>query len=265
MSEKKTLGSLELNRIYQMDCLEGMRLLPDDSVDLVFTSPPYADQRNYGHADGTIKPDDYVQWFIPKANEIYRVLKDDGIFILNINNKTVKGEEHLYVYDLLLTLKREIGFKFYRDVIWDKCSTPPRKPITRIYEHCFWFYKKKQKIEAIYREYTEAGKKRYKYAFKKDTYTSKEKIKMLNPKGAISGDIIRINKEAKGNGHPAPFSEGLAEFFVSNFSKKNDIVLDPFMGSGTTAVVSAKLSRYYLGFELNPEYVRIANQRLEAE
>ena len=84
--------------------------MPDASIDLVLTSPPYADKRDYGDVDGTISPDEYVDWFIPKTKEIYRVLNEDGSFILNISDKVVDNYQHLYVFEPLLKLCKDVGF-----------------------------------------------------------------------------------------------------------------------------------------------------------
>ena len=99
-----------INKFVCSDCEVIMKTMPNSSIDLVLTSPPYADQRDYGDVDGTIPPDEYVDWFIPKAREIYRILKEDGSFILNISDKVVGNYQHLYVFELLLKLCRNVGF-----------------------------------------------------------------------------------------------------------------------------------------------------------
>ena len=135
-----------VNRFIVGDCEEILKDLPSKSIDLIFTSPPYADQRNYGTEESSISPDDYVEWFLPKAIEFKRVLKETGSFILNINDKVVKGKQHLYVFELVLRLVKEIGFNFVRDYIWYNPATPPNIFSTGKYgrtkkshEYCFWF------------------------------------------------------------------------------------------------------------------------------
>ena len=103
MGQKKTLNTFR-EKFLCGDCEAILKTMPDSSIDLVLTSPPYADKRDYGDVDGTISPDEYVDWFIPKAKEIYRVLKEDGSFILNISDKVVDNYQHLSVFDLLLKL-----------------------------------------------------------------------------------------------------------------------------------------------------------------
>ena len=87
-----------VNRFITGDCETVMKQLPAESVDFVLTSPPYADKRDYGLLEGTISPDDYVAWFMPKGRQIYRVLKQNGSFILNISDKVVDGFQHIYVF-----------------------------------------------------------------------------------------------------------------------------------------------------------------------
>lgn len=93
---KKTLQTFE-NRFIVGDCEAVMKTMPEGSIDLVLTSPPYADQRDYGNTNSSILPDEYVDWFLPKAIQIYKLLKEDGSFVLNINDKVVDGFQHLYV------------------------------------------------------------------------------------------------------------------------------------------------------------------------
>lgn len=97
------------------DCEQEMKKIPTGSIDLIVTSPPYADKRNYGFEDGTIAPDDYIAWFIPKAKQMFRILKPNGSFILNISDKVVDGFQHLYVFELVLKLCKSVGFHLVRD------------------------------------------------------------------------------------------------------------------------------------------------------
>lgn len=124
MEKKKTINSFR-DRFICGDCEDILSTMPDSCIDLVFTSPPYADKRNYGTSQGSIPPDEYVDWFIPKAQQIFRVLKDDGSFILNISDKVVDNYQHLYVFELLLKLCKEVGFHLVRDYIWYNPATPP--------------------------------------------------------------------------------------------------------------------------------------------
>ena len=130
------------------DCLEKMQELDDNTIDLVLTSPPYADQRDYGNSSCNINANNYVEWFLPKAKEIYRILKENGSFVLNINDKVIDGYQHLFVFKLVIALCDDIGFHLVRDYIWHNTATPPNIYSTGKYgrtkkshEYCFWFSK----------------------------------------------------------------------------------------------------------------------------
>ena len=130
------------------DCTEVLKQLDTESIDLILTSPPYADQRDYGASNTKIEADGYVEWFRPKAEQIYRVLKNNGSFVLNINDKVVDGFQHLFVFKLVIMLCEEIGFKLVRDYIWHNPATPPNVYSSGKYgrtkkshEYCFWFSK----------------------------------------------------------------------------------------------------------------------------
>ena len=120
----KTINPI-LNTFITGDCEQVLKEIPSDSIDFVLTSPPYADKRDYGNENSSISPDEYVEWFLPKGREIYRVLKPTGSFILNISDKVVDGFQHLYVFELLLRLCKEVGFHLVRDYIWYNPATPP--------------------------------------------------------------------------------------------------------------------------------------------
>ena len=139
---------LAIDNIYYGRSEEVMKSISTESVDLVVTSPPYADQRNYDIENSMISPDDYIDWFIPIAKQIHRVLKHSGSFILNINDKVINGEQHLYVFKLVIYLCEKLHFKLVRDYIWYNPATPPNIYSTGKYgrtkkshEYCFWFSK----------------------------------------------------------------------------------------------------------------------------
>ena len=110
------------DQIIESDCLKWLKKQDDDSVDLFITSPPYADRRKNTY--GGISEEKYVDWFTPIAKEIYRVMKPSGSFFLNIKPHTNKGERVLYVFDLILKLKRDIGFRFTDEFCWTKLGVP---------------------------------------------------------------------------------------------------------------------------------------------
>jgi site-specific DNA-methyltransferase (adenine-specific) len=270
------LGSLELNRIYQMDCIEGMKLLPDSSIDLVVTSPPYADRRKSTY--GGVHADVYNDWFLDVAKELYRVLKPTGSFFLNIKPHCVNGERHLYVYELVIALKRVIGFRFVDEFCWTKNGVPGKFKgrFKNAFEPVFHFTKEK---DFTFNPYNVAipmkpeSKARAKRKATGETNNGsgfagmRKNETMLNRELALPSNHLHIPQKSNQftieSRHPAVFPIELPEFFIKAFSNKNNIVLDPFMGSGTTAVAALRTNRNFIGFEREPEYVRIANQRLE--
>jgi len=126
------------------DCLEALARFSDNTFDLIVTSPPYADNR--ANTYGGIKPDRYVEWFLPKTKEFLRVLKSDGTFILNIKEKVVQGERHTYVIELILEMKRQ-GWLWTEEFIWHKKNCYPGKWPNRFrdaWERCLQFNKNKK-------------------------------------------------------------------------------------------------------------------------
>lgn len=243
MSEKNTLGSLELNQIYQMDCLEGMRLLPDKSIKAIITSPPYnlggdfhtfvAGKRvTYGDYKGEysdkMKESDYQEWQIQVLNECYRVLKDDGIMFYNHKNRIVKGEV-ITPFEWI----KKTNFIISQVICMNLKSTPnvDKRRFFPVHELIF--------------------------VLKKDRNVKLNNIECLT-------DVWEVKKvPRKISGHPATFHVDVPRRGIVASTNEGDIVLDPFMGSGTTAVAAVRTNRKFIGFELEPEYVRIANQRLE--
>ncbi len=310
-----------LNRITCGDCGEVLQKLDAESIDLILTSPPYADQRRYKieshEAMAELHPDKYVDWFIPKAEEFYRVLKPNGSFILNINDKTVDNFQHLYVFELVVRLCKEVGFHLVRDYVWFNPATPPNSFSTGKYgrtkkshEYCFWFSKGDTwtfNMDDIRRPYSDAmkiylngqGKGNRQHNTRPSTYSFDcEKVwvdkggadpgsvlHIEDPYSDINelsdkyiqepGDVLAISNTGSKNSfkkmysqnikHPARFPERLADFFIKAGSNEGDCVLDPFMGSGTTAVVAEKLGRNWMGIELSKDYIKLANIRLKIE
>ncbi|MFE4202124.1 DNA-methyltransferase [Aneurinibacillus aneurinilyticus] len=275
--EKKLLGVLKLNRIYQRDCIESIRMIPDESIDLIFTSPPYADRRKNTY--GGVHESEYVNWFLPIAKEMKRVLKPTGSFFLNIKPHCHNGERVLYVFDLVLSLKRELGFMYVDEFVWTKNGVPGKFTgrFKNAFEPVYHFAKQKGFTHNPYAVATPIKEASLARANRKacgETTNGsgfagmREGSKLKDVTLALPSNHVHIvqktnqyTPEAK---HPAVFPVELPEFFIKAYSNENDVVLDPFMGSGTTAVSAAKLNRNFIGFELNPEYIEIANKRLDS-
>jgi DNA modification methylase len=243
-----------------------MRRLPDAYVDLVFTSPPYADLRDYVR----IRPDDYVGWFLPAAYEVKRLLKPRGSFVLNINDRCSGGARHLYVFKLVIALVEIVGLRLIETYIWHKPNPMPGRYGPRpkdAFEYVFWFGRStdvKFNLESvgapINNHHSVAGlptrhdgrvKLRVSGRPMKDTCGRTRDW-------ADPGNVVRVPVSTKPGSHPAVMPEELAEFFIKLATDAGDVVLDPFMGSGTTARAAEKLGRHYLGFEVHPEYLELS-------
>jgi len=234
-----------------VDCLEGMARLPEACVDLVFTSPPYADLREYAR----IKPDDYVKWFIPRALQMQRVLKPTGSLILNINDRCVRKSRHLYVHKLVVALVEIVGFHLIDTYIWHKPNAMPGSYGRRLkdaFEYVFWLGKSTEVQffpETAGRPYRKTGARRP----GRSTHTCGRAVddaKCFRRGWADPGNVVTVPVGRNQSTHPAVMPEALAEFFIKLATKPGDLVLDPFAGSGTTLKVSKRISRHGIGYEL---------------
>jgi len=263
---------MDNNKIYQGDSLQLLKDMPDNSVDLIITSPPYADLKTYIDFKG-ILADDYVDWFLPYCNEICRVMKPTGSFILNINDKVEKKFRHPYVFDLISELHKQTDLKLFERLFWNKMkSLPNRYRFGDRVEYLFWFAKDKDfyfNIDEMRTEYSEKSIKRMKKPLKKryarDGECTEYKSWAPNPKGALPNTLINISSETKkiADSHVAVYPVELVKYFINGSTKEGDVVLDPFMGTGTTAIAAKELNRNYIGFELQPDYITIAEKRIK--
>lgn len=290
---KSNLKSFE-NKFIVGDCVEVMKDMPSKSVDLILTSPPYADQRDYGTEHSSIEPDDYIKWFAPKARQIKRVLKDNGSFVLNINDKTVDGFQHLYAFELLIFLCQKMGFHLVRDYIWYNPATPPNVfsrggygRTKKSHEYCFWFSKSSDwtfNLDPIRKPYGKDMEKFLNGQGKGDRNANSrpsthnfncEKV-WANKGGSDPGSVIMLGNtnsndlfsklcKERGIAHPARFPEKLAEFFILSGTNEGDVVLDPFSGSGTTAISAARNNRRWIGIDANADYCDLAKARMDIE
>lgn len=248
------LGSLELNRIYQMDCLEGMKRMTDNSIDLTVTSPPYDNLRKYNG---------YSFDFEEVAKELYRITKKGGVVVWVVNDATIKGSESGTSFKQALFFK-EIGFNLHDTMIWEKTGNGclgSQNAYGQVFEYMFIFSKGKIKTHNLIKD-RENKIKSGKVKVNAGLVDGKgyERIVERKPFGKRT-NIWRINQQQRSK-HPAPFPEQLAQDHILSWSNEGDIVLDPFIGSATTAKMALLNNRNYIGFEISGEYVDIANQRL---
>lgn len=257
---KHNIGNLELNRIYQMDCVDGMRLIPDNSIDLTITSPPYDNLRKY---------DGFTFDFENVAKELYRTTKDGGVVVWIVSDATIKGSETLTSFKQALFFK-EIGFNAHDTMIWfkDACRFPDTVRYYDSFEYMFIFSKGKPKtINLIADKKNKWGgtsvhgtNRQHDGSTKRLLGHNKRKVKEFG----VRYNVWNIHNSGKRNNpHPATFPEKLAEDHILTWSNEEDVVFDPFMGSGTTAKMATLTNRTWLGFEVSPEYTEFANKRLD--
>jgi len=286
MENDEFLGNLELNKTHLGDCMELAKNLPDNSVDLVVTSPPYANTVSYGEATKsgveTFNPEHYVDWFLELFHEASRFLKDTGSFILNINDRSTNGERSTYVFELIHRIVKETGLKLFDRYIWFKKSALPMPGDKRLndrIEYIFHFVRDGKKFKTftdrVREPYKEISLKRFKSKVHGNdivlpdgtTELSQRGSSKPHPLGRKPITVFRFDTGSalRGLKHPAPFHPQLPEWFINWLTAEGDVVLDPFMGGGTTAVSALKLNRKYIGFEISPEYIKMTKERLNKE
>lgn len=252
-------------RLYQGDCLEVMKQIPDKSVDLTVTSPPYDNLRTY---NGNVN-----QWCYEKfqgiANELYRITKDGGVIVWVVNDATINGSETGSSFRQALYFK-EIGFNLHDTMIWQKNSPFTHKNrYIADFEYMFVLSKGKPKTANIICD------RKNKWSGTKVHGTLQQTNNGVLV--AINGKDKRSIKEfgaryniwdipaEKNNktGHPAVFPLRLAQDHIVSWSNEGDTILDCFMGSGTTGIAAKNLNRNFIGIELDEKYFEIAKNRIE--
>jgi site-specific DNA-methyltransferase (adenine-specific) len=239
----------ELENKFVLGSAENMIEIPDNSIHLMITSPPYNVSKEY---DEDLSLKEYLQLLENSFKETYRVLVNGGRACINVAN--LGRKPYIPLSDYISNMMIDIGFNMRGEIIWNKAASASpstawgswlsaANPILRdIHEYILVFSKGDYKREK--RE-------------KKDTITKEQFMEWTK-------SIWTMNAEsAKRIGHPAPFPEELPYRLIQLYSFENDVILDPFMGSGTTAVSALKAGRKYIGYDISQEYINLANKRLE--
>lgn len=272
-SDKQTVEAV----FYNADCLEALKLLPDNSVDLIVTSPPYADQRTKTY--GGIKADKYVEWFLPITKELLRVLKPKGTFVLNIKEKVSGGERHTYVLELIIEMRKQ-GWLWTEEFIWHKKNCFPGKWPNRFrdaWERLLQFNKAKD--FNMYQDEVRVpmgdwAKTRLKNLSDTDKIRDNSKVgsgfgknvsKWVGRELAYPTNVLNLATETGNKSHSAVFPKSLPEWFIKLFTKEGDIVLDPFLGSGTTSIMAGSLGRNSIGIEILPDYFELSINNYKEE
>lgn len=282
----------KLNIIYNKDCtayLSNDSVLPDNSINLIITSPPYANRRKDTY--GGIHPKEYVEWFLPISEELKRVLKPTGSFILNIKENVNKGERQTYVLELILALKEQ-GWLWVEEYCWYKKNSYPGKWPNRFrdtWERCLHFTKQKKfKMyqNAVRVPMGDWAKQRFKSMTERDfirhvsgtnskfgrnvsNWLNRRKVYphnvlvFENEHYIESTNVIHFATACSNRNHSAVFPVELPSWFIKLFTKKGDIILDPFMGVGTTAIASMLLDRRFIGIESSKAYIKEARKNIK--
>ena len=270
-------GVVQLGRLnlIQGDCLKEMKNIKSDSIDLIFTSPPYADRRKSTYGGTTAHK--YIEWFLPFVKEFKRILKPTGSFFLNIKPHTENGERHLYVFKLVISIIEDVGMKFIDEFCWTKNAFPGGYVgrFKNAFEPVYHFTKSKSsditfnpvacgtpmKAESIARTYRkQCGAPKNGSGMTGANTTNIRDLEFARPSNVIHVNNIS-NQFTSKQEHPATFPVKLAEFFIKCFSNEDNVILDPFMGSGTTGIACLNLNRFFIGIEIKPEYIVIATKR----
>lgn len=243
-----------LDVVHCMDNCKGMMLLPDESIDLVVTSPPYDDLRTYGGHS----------WdFYGVAWNLARVLKPGGVIVWNVADQTKDGSETGTSMRQALHFQI-LGLNLHDTMVYASDKPPlTHNRYEQAWEYVFVLSKGKPKAwNPIKRGAIHAGKARSGSFIKaaNEDYTPANSQKPTGSETLLNNIWWYATGNEK-NGHPAPFPERMACDHIQSWSNKGDIILDPFMGSGTTAKAAQELGRHYIGFEINPEYVEICQRR----
>jgi len=287
-----------LGDAYWSDALPVLKALPDASINAVVTSPPYAlhFKKEYGNAE----KQDYLEWFLPFAAEIFRILPADGSFVLNIGGSYNKGvpTRSLYHFKLLLALVDQVGFHLAQECFWFNPAKMPmpaewvtvrRIRIKDAVEYVWWLAKSpwpKADNRAVLRPYSRDMERLNQKGVRRTTRPSGHHIKpsfsKLAPGGSIAPNVVEEDapadllkfgnnaandlytqrcKEAGIEIHPARFPAALPEFFIKLLTDEGDVVLDPFAGSNTTGAVAERLGRRWIALEKVEAYLQASRFR----
>lgn len=259
------------------NCLEVLKRIDMNSIDLIVTSPPYADQRKKTY--GGIAPDDYVKWFLPITDELLRVIKPSGTFILNIKEKAIDGERHTYVMELIMEMRKR-GWLWTEEFIWHKKNCFPGKWPNRFrdaWERLLQFNKSrdfKMYQDKVMIPMGDWAKTRLKNLSETDKRRDNSRVgsgfgknvsKWVGREMAYPTNVLVMATETSNKQHSAVFPKELPSWFIKLFTQPGDVVLDPFLGSGTTSIAALELDRNSIGIEVLEEYYKLATENINDE
>ena len=242
------------------DSRDLLQELPESSIDLTVTSPPYDNLRRYNG----------FEWdFEGIANGLFRATKPGGVVVWVVNDGTDGGSETGTSFRQALYFKDVAGFRLHDTMIWRKTNPLPqvRQPrYASCFEYMFVFSKGKPKtFNPIMRKTKYGGLERWSKEKNVNAETGRTLKHMVFKEYALEYNVWDMQVARNKTTHPAVFPAELANRHISTWSNPGDIVLDPFVGSGTTAIEALRLNRHYIGFDISEEYCQMTRDRLEAE
>jgi DNA modification methylase len=265
----------KLNIVIHGDSREVLKDYPDGFFNLIITSPPYADARKKHYE--SIHPDDFPDFLLTFHDEFWRVLANDGSFVLNIKDKVANGTRHRYVWKTIMAMS-EKGWKCIDDYLWFKPNAMPGYWPNRLrdeWEYCFHLTKNKEfkmcqdSVKKPIGDWAKTrlkkldGKSAERHNSENDSGFGRDLRKWKNKENVLPGNVITVPLVGKNMGHPAVFPVGLPEFFIKLFTEERDNVLDPFGGSGSTGIAAKKNKRNFVLIDMKEEYVNVANHRIK--
>lgn len=260
---KNTLGNPAYENenviIYGMDCLEGMRRIPSEIIDLSVTSPPYNIGKEY---EDILSVDEYILWCSEWISELHRLSKKDGSLWLNVGYLEVENKGLAVPIPYLLWDKTE--FYLIQEVVWNySAGVACKKRLSPRNEKILWYVKNPENYKFNLDEIRDPNVK----------YPNQKKNGKLkcNPLGKNPSDVWQISKVTSGKNrsskermdHPAQFPLEMIDRIIKAGSNPGDTIIDPFMGSGTTAISALKNGRKVIGFEKNSDYINIIANRID--
>ena len=261
-----TLNPVPNFELHCGDAAEVLLDIDDDTVDLIFTSPPYAERRKTSY--GGVHADDYVEWFTTISEELLRVMKPSGSFVLNIKEHAINGERHTYVIELILALRQQ-GWIWTEEYMWHKKNSYPGKWPNRFrdaWERLLHFNKNrrfKMNQEDVMVPMGDWTNNRLVNLSETDRVRDESRVgsgfgkRIENWVGrelAYPTNVLHMATECGNRSHSAAFPKPLPTWFIRLFTDPDDVVLDPFIGSGTTAFAALELGRKAIGIEINEEF-----------
>jgi site-specific DNA-methyltransferase (adenine-specific)/site-specific DNA-methyltransferase (cytosine-N4-specific) len=262
--------------LYLGDAREELVKIEENSVDLIVTSPPYADQRKNTY--GGIAPNKYVEWFLPISEQLFRVLNPKGTFILNIKESVANGERSTYVIELILEMRKQ-GWLWTEEFIWHKKNCYPGKWTNRFrdaWERLLQFNKNRRfnmYQEEVMVPMGDWAKGRLKNLSATDKIRDTSKVgsgfgknisNWIGRDKAYPTNVLHLATECANRNHSAAFPKELPAWFIKLFTKPYDTILDPFMGSGTTISSAKELRRHAIGIDVNEEYYNMVKNSIHS-